>query len=352
MRRVSERTVLHVLPHPGGGGQRYIDTIAQMEGYQFEQVDLTHERGWLEAARGARALRRREPSWDLVHIHGETAAILCSSLLRERPGVFNYHGLHLSRRTHGIRGRIVRNRLRRATALARAGIASERSERAEAAVMVGPELASKLVTIPSGVPIPPLPEPARRLQVREELGVPAAAIMALFTAQLEPRKGPLDFIEGVARARDRDPRIEGVMLGGGPLEREVGEAAPRAGVRWLGERPDFERFLEASDIFVMPSAREGHSLAVIGAMAAGVAVVVADGPGNPETVEDTGVVFPFGDAETLAVELVRLAADQGERARLGAAARERASDLYSAERMAAGMKELYDRVLAEAGTRG
>ena len=34
------RTVLHVLPHPGGGGETYVDALEEMEGYRFERAYL------------------------------------------------------------------------------------------------------------------------------------------------------------------------------------------------------------------------------------------------------------------------------------------------------------------------
>jgi glycosyltransferase involved in cell wall biosynthesis len=349
VRRVPERIVLHVLPHPGGGGQRYIDLLAGMPGYSFEQAELTRERRGAEAAAGAWRLRRRAPDWDLVHIHGETSTLLCAPLLRSRPGVFNFHGLHLSRRSGGLRLVVVRNRLRRATRLARAAICSSVSEREEASELVGPQLHSRLVTIESGVVIPPPPDPARREEARRELGLEADQIAVIYAAQLEPRKGPLDFLAALAHARAREPRLAGIMLGSGQLRNEVAAGAPASGVRLLGERPDFERLLEACEIFVLPSQREGLSLALLGAMAAGLAVIVADGPGNPETVADTGLIFPFGDPEALAEAILSLANDPEERRRLGAAARRRASSRYSAERTRSQMRELYNRALARPG---
>ena len=34
------RTILHVLPHPGGGGATYVEALSRMDGYRFEQVFL------------------------------------------------------------------------------------------------------------------------------------------------------------------------------------------------------------------------------------------------------------------------------------------------------------------------
>ena len=74
---------------------------------------------------------------------------------------------------------------------------------------------------------------------------------------------------------------------------------------------------------MLPSRREGLSFAVLEAMGHGLAMVVADGAGNPEAVGDAGLVLPAGDERAFADALARLAADAALRASLGAAARAR-----------------------------
>ena len=81
------------------------------------------------------------------------------------------------------------------------------------------------------------------------------------------------------------------------------------------------------------------------AMRAGLAVVVSDGVGNPELVGDAGVVVPAGDAEALEAALVRLAGDEGERRRLGAAARARYERDFTLERFQQRMAALYGELL-------
>jgi glycosyltransferase involved in cell wall biosynthesis len=81
-------------------------------------------------------------------------------------------------------------------------------------------------------------------------------------------------------------------------------------------------------------------------MAHGLAPVVADGPGNSETVGDTGAVFPAGDMSAMSDRLAELAADPAARERRGAAARERVRAELSLERFLAGTREQYEAALA------
>jgi glycosyltransferase involved in cell wall biosynthesis len=132
------------------------------------------------------------------------------------------------------------------------------------------------------------------------------------------------------------------VAGDGPLaDRVRGE-----GVRALGFREDTARLLAASDLFVLPSAREGLSLALLEAMGHGLPCVVSDDPGNREAVGDAGVVHPVGDAPALAEALAALAADPDKRARLGAAARARVQERFTLERFLGDMRGVLDDVLS------
>ncbi len=125
---MSEARVLHVLPHRGGGGETYVEQLASMGGFEFDRVELTRRRNPLELAGGLARVIRAARSHDLVHVHGDAAALACLPAIGMRPTVITLHGSHLLRRTHGTRGRLVREGSRRAFARAAAVIAVSESE--------------------------------------------------------------------------------------------------------------------------------------------------------------------------------------------------------------------------------
>src|SRR5262245_6148035 len=99
-----DRSVLHVLPHPGGGGERYVELLDAMPGYRFKRAYLAP--GASSTARvlaGAVRISTHARSFDLVHIHGEVASALCLPALATCPAVVTLHGLHLVRRLSGVR---------------------------------------------------------------------------------------------------------------------------------------------------------------------------------------------------------------------------------------------------------
>ena len=71
-------------------------------------------------------------------------------------------------------------------------------------------------------------------------------------------------------------------------------------------------------------------MALLEAMANGMAVVAGDVGGIPEMVEDgrSGLLVPPNDADALAAALRRLLSDVDLREQLGAAARERVLDRF------------------------
>jgi glycosyltransferase involved in cell wall biosynthesis len=86
-------------------------------------------------------------------------------------------------------------------------------------------------------------------------------------------------------------------------------------------------------------------MAVLEAMERGLAPIVSDGPGNPEAVDDAGIVVSYGDVVGLSTALGRLAGDPAERSRLGAAARARVVDHFSVARFAAETRAVYQEIL-------
>jgi glycosyltransferase involved in cell wall biosynthesis len=124
-----------------------------------------------------------------------------------------------------------------------------------------------------------------------------------------------------------------VIVGGGPLERELRELArgdPR--IRFTGPLPRAEalKIVKGSDVFVLPSRHEGLSTALLEAMAMGVPVVATRVGGNPELVEhgETGLLVD-PDPEQLARAIALLLEDRGLAKRLAESAARVVRERYS-----------------------
>lgn len=342
-------TVLHVLPHPGGGADTYIDLLEALPGYRHHRVPLSPTRSRLRGAPSVLARRRRivrlGRGADLVHVHGDMAAMLVAPALQGHPLVFTTHGLHRLRRSTGTRARLVQRRLRAAVEASARTICIASDERDDLAAVLPPSLHGRLVVVPNGVPVPEPPDPGQRDRARRSLGLIERDVAVLFAGQLEERKDPLGAVAAAESARARGADLVLLIAGGGPLEEEV-LARQGPAVRPLGYRDDMEDLYAAADLFLLPSHREGMSFALLEAMARGLAPVVADGTGNAETIGDAGTLFPAGDPAAMSDLLLDLAADPKTRARLGAAARERICTELSVENFLARTQDQYEAALA------
>ena len=279
---------------------------------------------------------------DLVHLHGDMTAILSRQLVGPKPSVITTHGLHFVRRAEGRVGERARRALAGAAERAGAVLCTSQAELDDLRAIAGD--GASLLLAPNGVSLAPAVGEEERRAKREELGLGPGEVTALFAGELSERKDPLAAARAAAGAG-----IVLLVAGEGPLRSALAVLEGPA-VRLLGFRDDLPALLGAADLFVLPSSREGLSLALLEAMAAGLPPVVADGPGNPEAVGEAGLVVPAGDEAALTAALARLAGDGEERARLGEAARDRVGRHFTPEAMLARAREAYAAELGRTAT--
>ena len=106
-------------------------------------------------------------------------------------------------------------------------------------------------------------------------------------------------------------------------------------------------FYREADVFVFPSMwNEPFGMPIIEAMATGVPVVATRGGGIPELIIDgeTGLLVERGDAKALADAIIRLLSDEELRKSMGKAARKRAIELFSWERIVENLLNQYKKI--------
>lgn len=205
--------------------------------------------------------------------------------------------------------------------------------------------AERITVIPNGIPAP-APRMRSREAVRGELGLAEDSVLALLVATLRPEKRAEVFVEAVRRGHAQEPRLRGVIVGGGPQLAHVQSLAAEAPdvVRALGERSDVPDLIEAADVVCLTSSFEGLPMTVLEAMALSRPVVAMRVGGIPDAVEDgrTGKLVPPGDTDAFAEALVALAREPVSRRAMGEAASVAYRERYTLKAMA----ERYGEVLA------
>ncbi len=183
------------------------------------------------------------------------------------------------------------------------------------------------------------PDPVARARIRAELGVPEDRVVVAVVSRLVRHKGHPELLAAM-RDVDAELWVVGERLAsdhGVDLEPYFAQSGLGPGLRRLGYREDIAALLTAADIFALPSHFEGLPMSVIEAMLCGLPIVATDIRGPREQVIDgqTGFLVPPMRVPELAVALQTLASDAGMRARMGAASRARALDLYDEGRVVA-----------------
>lgn len=141
-----------------------------------------------------------------------------------------------------------------------------------------------------------------------------------------------------------------VIIGDGPMRSLLEETVKRQDlssyVLFLGFIPDAYRFLNAIDIFVLPSLSEGSPFSLIEAMAAGRAIIASDIPSIREIVrynKEVILVDPL-DVEALKQAILLLYNNPDLRTKLGRRARERAK-LYDVDRVYGQILKVYEELV-------
>lgn len=200
---------------------------------------------------------------------------------------------------------------------------------------VAPEI---VMVIHNGVPL--------RAAAAPRAGNVRCRILAL--GLLGPRKGTYELLDALAAPAMRELNWEAVIAGNGTVEtsRERAAAlglADRVQIPGWVDAATVSRLLATADIFVLPSHNEGLPVAVLEAMAAGLAVVTTPVGAIPELViaEETGILVPPGSASALSGALAELVRNPDLRVRLGKNARERVETRFRIEVTAERFVTLY-----------
>jgi len=204
------------------------------------------------------------------------------------------------------------------------------------------------------IPSPVLPPPAKP----EPWSRPSTDFRVAMVGRLTPWKGQNIFLQAFAKAFPDGEEVAvlvgSALFGEDEYERQLRELVCDLGIE---ERVEFrgfrsEVFEELSNVDALVHASiipEPFGQVILEGMAAGLPVLAvrAGGPAEILVEGETGLLYPPGDVDALASLLKRLADDAELRCRLGARARE-AVEMYSPERVADQIVDVYEQVLQRA----
>lgn len=301
----------------------------------------------------------RQGRFDIVHTHSSKAGILGRMAARIAGVPIVVHTLH-SLVFHEYQARWknaayvwLKKRCAPLTDL----LISVNDQTVRGAIAAGIGRPDQYVTIYSGI------ELDRFLSVRDRfdtsaakrrVGIPPDAPVVGKIARLFPLKGHEQFLDAAAEIARLNPTAWFLIVGDGPLrgqlEQRVADLGLKSRTVFTGRVPPDEvpECIQAMDVVVHTSLREGIARVLPQAGAVGKPIVTFDLDGAPEVVKDgfSGYLVAPLDTSLLARRTAELLDDADLRERMGEAGRRFAEQNFSVEHMVARINEQYERLLA------
>jgi glycosyltransferase involved in cell wall biosynthesis len=208
--------------------------------------------------------------------------------------------------------------------------------------------AARIESVPTGID-PQRFRPGDRAQARARLGLPLDKVLVGIVATLRSWKGHRFLIEAMTALPQG---VALVIVGDGPqraaLEALVDERALRGRVRFAGNQHDVLPWLQAFDVFALPSyANEGVPQALVQAMLTALPCVTTAAGSISELAKDgeTALVVAPQEVAPLRDAIQKLIGSPELRARLGEAARRHCEAGFSYEAMLDRMERIYKNLV-------
>lgn len=203
--------------------------------------------------------------------------------------------------------------------------------------------------IPNGVDtdrFAPLPTDEKQ-RLRPQLSLPDGPL-AVFTGRLVPEKRVDQLIQVWTAVQAAQPNASLLICGEGPEEDTLRQMAGQ-GVIFAGRVDDVAPYLQTADLFILPSATEGLSNALLEGMAAGLGCIATrvGGAADLITHQKNGWLLEPDQPEQLQQAILTLLANEAERRQMGLAARQKVVNDYGLSHVASQLRQLYTRVIAK-----
>ena len=341
---------------PAIGPEGELMTRAQAGSYRV--IVLDEMRREIHPWRDLRTYRRLkallgELRPDIMHSHSSKAGILARRAGAKLGGckiVHTVHGLPFHPYQGGLTNRLY-------VALERRGakrtdaiicVADAMTAQALAAGVGAPE---QYTTIYSGMEAAPYIERTVEAdKFRESLDVPDEAVLITQVSRLAELKGHEYLIDAAAQVAELP--VWFCLIGDGKLREQIEADIRRRGLSGrfrltgLASPARIPAIMQASDIVIHCSLREGLARALPQAMLAGKPVISFDVDGAPEVVNDeTGILVAPKDAAGLAEAIRRLVGDPDLRSRMGRAGQAACRQRFDHDRMVDRIEAVYGRIV-------
>lgn len=324
--------------------------ILSDEGIATRSLGIRRTLDPLGVPRLASVIRRE--GYDVVHAHLELAMTLAvpAAALARRPAVCTFH--HVMRPLTGRAAGRERLAVETATRSRRVLFVSEASRHSFQQAYRPRHMPANWEVMHNGIDLTNFTPGESDPAIRAQLSGGRTGPLVVLSAAFRDFKGIPVAIKAWPAVRQRFPDAVLSLVGGGELESDLRRLVADEGlgdaVVFAGVRTDMPEVYRCADVVLLPSLYgENLPTVLIEASATGRAVAASRIGGIPDIVIDntTGLLFESGSEQGLADAVCRLLGDAELRQQLGAAARDRASDEFSATAWVARLRSTYLEVM-------
>lgn len=191
-----------------------------------------------------------------------------------------------------------------------------------------------------------------RVAQKKLLGLSTDKFTVLFVGQMKEGKGIFDLIEAAKILKDEN--IAFIFIGDF-LDKETQEKWSRLvefanlkNINWLGQKSDIYKWMQASDLLVLPSHEgiEGMGRVIFEAMACGTPAIASDTSGVREAITpETGILFSEQSAESISKAILELQNNKEKWQQFSIAGRKRAKRVFDIKIHAENVMNLYAELL-------
>ena len=370
--RLEMKTILHVIDTTGPGGAEtvFIELADRLRERGFRSIPLIRGPGWVQNALNSRGLTpvvleakgsfnlgflfqlvrliRRERV-DLIqsHLLGSNVYCALAGWLTGTPVVATFHGMvdiSPGERLRGFKLWVMERGVRRFVAvsksLAEAVAEKELIDAARTSIIYNGINVRRYNRSPAGL-------------LHEQLGLPAAAVLAVSVGNVRPAKAYDVLIDAAARLTERHPDLHFVVAGHikqslmQQLEARMSARGVADRMHFIGFVDDTPAILSDADLFVLSSSSEGFSISTIEALASGLPAVVTrcGGPEEIVTPGEDALMVPPGDPAALAEGIDQILSQPDLRQSLAANGRNTARNRFDIQTMLDQYQAVYRRAL-------
>jgi glycosyltransferase involved in cell wall biosynthesis len=189
----------------------------------------------------------------------------------------------------------------------------------------------------------------KNFSIRKKYNIAKDAIVLISVGSLKPIKGHKYLIKAFRKLVLKNSNIYLWLLGDGRKIEEykhyVYEKKIQEKIHFFGFTENVEDYLQEADIFILPSLSEGTSIALLEAMASGLAIVATKVGGNIEVLDNgnAGILINPSNEMEIFSAIEKYIHNQELRKRNGINALMRVNSVYTCEGVAHNYENLYLR---------